>query len=76
VETVFPISRNWWRSSRPFTVATYIEQLGTTTSKPSVKHHLAPIQQFDYLTIGGVLEVLHMMNRRAEAVERLTSWVR
>jgi site-specific recombinase XerD len=39
-------------------VATYIEQLGTTASKPSVKQHLAAIRQlFDYLTTGGVLEV-------------------
>jgi integrase len=40
------------------TVATYIEQLGTTVSKPTVKQHLAAIRQlFDYLTTGGVLEV-------------------
>jgi integrase/recombinase XerD len=40
------------------TVATYIEQLGTTASKPTVKQHLAAIRQlFDYLTTGGVLEV-------------------
>jgi site-specific recombinase XerD len=39
-------------------VATYIEQLGTTASKPTVKQHLAAIRQlFDYLTTGGVLEV-------------------
>jgi integrase/recombinase XerD len=40
------------------TVATYIEQLGTTVSKPTVKQHLAAIRQlFDYLTTGGVLDV-------------------
>ena len=40
------------------TVATNIEQLGTTASKPTVKQHLAAIRQlFDYLTTGGVLEV-------------------
>jgi site-specific recombinase XerD len=39
-------------------VATYIEQLGTMASKPTVKQHLAAIRQlFDYLTTGGVLEV-------------------
>src|SRR5215468_9341424 len=39
-------------------VATYIEQLGTTVSKPTVKQHLAAIRQlFDYLTTGGVLDV-------------------
>jgi integrase/recombinase XerD len=39
-------------------VATYIEQLGTTASKPTVKQHLAAIRQlFDYLTTGGILEV-------------------
>jgi site-specific recombinase XerD len=39
-------------------VATYIEQLGNTASKPTVKQHLAAIRQlFDYLTTGGILEV-------------------
>jgi site-specific recombinase XerD len=39
-------------------VATYVEQLGTTASKPTVKQHLAAIRQlFDYMTTGGVLEV-------------------
>ena len=39
-------------------MATYIKQLGTTASKPTVKQHLAAIRQlFDYLTTGGVLEV-------------------
>jgi integrase/recombinase XerD len=39
-------------------VATYIEQLGTRASKPTVKQHLAAIRQlFDYLTTGGVLDV-------------------
>jgi site-specific recombinase XerD len=38
-------------------VATYIEQLGTTASKPTVKQHLAAIRQlFDYLTTGGILD--------------------
>jgi len=40
------------------TVATYIEQLGTKTSKPTVKQHLAAIRQlFDYLTTGGILDM-------------------
>jgi hypothetical protein len=40
------------------TVATYIEQLGTKASKPTVKQHLAAIRQlFDYLTTGGILDV-------------------
>jgi site-specific recombinase XerD len=40
------------------TVATYIEQLGTKISKPTVKQHLAAIRQlFDYLTTGGILNV-------------------
>jgi len=39
-------------------VAAYVEQLGTTASKPTVKQHLAAIRQlFDYLTTGGILEV-------------------
>jgi integrase/recombinase XerD len=39
-------------------VATYVELLGTTASKPTVKQHLAAIRQlFDYLTSGGILEV-------------------
>jgi integrase/recombinase XerD len=39
-------------------VATYIEQLGSKASKPTVKQHLAAIRQlFDYLTTGGVLDV-------------------
>jgi integrase/recombinase XerD len=39
-------------------VATYIEQLGTKASKPTVKQHLAAIRQlFDYLTTGGILDV-------------------
>ena len=43
---------------KPSSVATYIEQLGTAASKPTVKQHLAAIRQlFDYLTTGGVLEV-------------------
>ena len=40
------------------TVVTYIVQLGTKTSKPTVKQHLAAIRQlFDYLTTGGILDV-------------------
>ena len=40
------------------TVAAYVEQLGSKASKPTVKQHLAAIQQlFDYLTTGGILEV-------------------
>jgi site-specific recombinase XerD len=40
------------------TVAAYIEQLGTTLSKPTVKQHLAAIRRlFDYLTTGGILDV-------------------
>ena len=39
-------------------MATYIEQLGTKASKPTVKQNLAAIRQlFDYLTTGGILEV-------------------
>src|SRR5689334_22452190 len=39
-------------------VAVYIEQLGTSASKPTVKQHLAGIRQlFDYLTTGGLLDV-------------------
>jgi site-specific recombinase XerD len=38
--------------------AAYVEQLGSTASKPTVKQHLAAIRQlFDYLTTGGILEV-------------------
>jgi integrase len=40
------------------TVAAYIEQLGATLSKPTVKQHLAAIRRlFDYLTTGGILDV-------------------
>jgi site-specific recombinase XerD len=39
-------------------VAAYIEQLGSTASKPTVKQHLAAIRQlFDHLTTGGILDV-------------------
>ena len=42
----------------PITVAAYIEQLGTTVAKPTVKQHLAAIcRLFDYLTTGGILDV-------------------
>jgi integrase/recombinase XerD len=41
-----------------YIVAAYIEQLGTTLSKPTVKQHLAAIRRlFDYLTTGGILDV-------------------
>jgi site-specific recombinase XerD len=40
----------------PFHVATYIEELGKTHAKPSVKQHLAAIRMlFDYLVIGQVV---------------------
>ena len=39
------------------TVAAYIEQFGTSFSKPTVKHHLAAIHRmFDTLTTGGILD--------------------
>jgi integrase/recombinase XerD len=42
----------------PITVAAYVEQLGGTAAKPTVKQHLAAIRQlFDYLTTGGILTV-------------------
>lgn len=40
----------------PMTVAAYIEQLGTSQSKPTVKQHLAAIRMlFDWLVVGQVL---------------------
>ena len=46
------------REIEAITVAAYIEQLGTTLSKPTVKQHLAAIRRlFDYLTSGGILDV-------------------
>jgi site-specific recombinase XerD len=40
------------------TVAGYVEQLGTTVSKPTVQQHLAAIRRlFDYLTTGGIIDV-------------------
>jgi site-specific recombinase XerD len=40
----------------PMTVAAYIEQLGATQSKPTVKQHLAAIRMlFDWLVVGQVL---------------------
>ena len=40
----------------PFLVAAYVEELGETLSKPSVKQHLAAIRMlFDFLVIGQVL---------------------
>jgi integrase/recombinase XerD len=39
-------------------IATYIEQLGTKASKPTVEQHLAAIRLlFDYQTTGGILDV-------------------
>ena len=46
------------REIEALSVAAYIEQLGGTASKPTVKQHLAAIRQlFDYLTTGGLLDV-------------------
>jgi site-specific recombinase XerD len=40
----------------PMTVAAYVEQLGRSQSKPTVKQHLAAIRMlFDWLVIGQVL---------------------
>jgi site-specific recombinase XerD len=40
----------------PMTVAAYVEQLGNTQSKPTVKQHLAAIRMlFDWLVVGQVL---------------------
>jgi site-specific recombinase XerD len=40
----------------PMTIAAYIEQLGASMAKPSVKQHLAAVRQlFDYLVTGGIL---------------------
>ncbi|MGO9268443.1 MAG: tyrosine-type recombinase/integrase [Candidatus Binataceae bacterium] len=50
-------SRLELRDIEPITVAAYVEQLGGTVAKPTVKQHLAAIRQlFDYLTTGGILE--------------------
>src|ERR1043166_9610205 len=41
---------------RPFFIAAYIEDLGTTHSRPTVKQHLAAIRMlFDYLVTGQVM---------------------
>lgn len=41
---------------KPFFVAAYIEKLGATLSRPSVKQHLAAIRMlFDYLVTGGIV---------------------
>src|SRR5438128_1392804 len=46
------------RHLEAISVAIYIEQLGTTASKPTVKQHLAAIRQlFDCLTTGGILDL-------------------
>lgn len=40
----------------PMTVAAYVEQLGQTQSKPTVKQHLAAIRMlFDWLVVGQIL---------------------
>lgn len=40
----------------PMTVAAYVEQLGQTQSKPTVKQHLAAVRMlFDWLVVGQVL---------------------
>ena len=40
----------------PVSIAAYIEQLGTTHSKPTVKQHLAAIRMlFDWMVTGGIL---------------------
>src|SRR5436190_27330 len=40
----------------PFLIAAYIEDLGTTHSRPTVKQHLAAIRMlFDYLVIGQIV---------------------
>jgi integrase family protein with SAM-like domain len=40
----------------PIAIAAYIEQLGTSAAKPTVKQNLAAIRQlFDYLVTGGIL---------------------
>ena len=61
-------------------VATYIEQLGTKTSKLTIKQYLAAISQFfDYLTKGGILTVqskisnLDYQGRSSGRVNPLTS---
>lgn len=56
---------NWCEQQRlalgqvsPFAVASYIEQLGTDVSAPTVKQHLSALRMlFDYLVIGQVLPV-------------------
>ena len=40
----------------PIAIAAYIDDLGSTIAKPSVKQHLAAMRQlFDYLVTGGIL---------------------
>jgi integrase/recombinase XerD len=40
----------------PFLIAAYVEELGRTLSRPSVKQHLAAIRMlFDYLVVGQIL---------------------
>ena len=47
------------------TVAAYSEQLGNQASKPTVKQHLTAIRQlFDYLTTGGILDVIPAVSMR------------
>ncbi|HEY6262156.1 MAG TPA: tyrosine-type recombinase/integrase [Nitrospiraceae bacterium] len=43
---------------KPFFVAAYVEKLGTTHSRPSVKQHLAALRMlFDYLVTGQVMSM-------------------
>src|SRR6266513_2517893 len=40
----------------PFLIAAYIEELGTTLARPSVKQHLAAIRMlFDFLVVGQIV---------------------
>src|SRR5438105_1956185 len=42
----------------PFLVAAYVEEIGETLSKPTVKQHLAAIRMlFDWLVIGQIVAV-------------------
>src|SRR5207245_1579302 len=49
----------------PFIVAAYIEQLGLTLSRPSVKQHLAALRiLFDYLVTGQIVPMNPMASVR------------
>jgi integrase/recombinase XerD len=42
----------------PFVVAAWLEEIGNTKSKPTVKQHLAAVRMlFDYLVTGGVMKL-------------------